>query len=268
MKQGKKMDARMPELRNKLLVLQGEMTAKDFADKLGLSRQTVGFYLSGQRIPDAKTIEQICKRCNVSSDWLLGLSEDRSLHPSAVDELGLPEEAIRFFSELSRTENDELSETVRCVIGNKDFFGLLFKINAFISAKKAEKILGTIREQEMDYFKTVACDSTMGFVLEIRRIILERTLEIAKSGKYSEAVSKAIAAELDMNRQQASTEGLLHFFSIFDMPSLSDLAEYNVSNFFLEFLKKIADEQLESIELPEIHIESILESKGDHNGND
>lgn len=265
MKQGKKTDARMPELRNKLLVLQGEMTAKDFADKLGLSRQTVGFYLSGQRIPDAKTIAQICRLCNVSSDWLLGLSEDRSLHPSAVDELGLPEEAIRSFSELSRTENDELSETVRCVIGNKDFFSLLFKINAFISAKKAGKIIGAISEQEMDYLRTVACDSSMGYVLEVRRAIFEKTLEIAKNGKYGKAVSNSIVAQLDMYRKQDTTEGLLHFF---DMPSLSDLAEYNVNNFFLEFLKKLSDEQLESIDLPEIDIESILKSKGEHNGND
>lgn len=45
-----------------------------FAEFLGISRQSIGFYESGSRLPDAATIKLICEKCNVSADWLLGIN--------------------------------------------------------------------------------------------------------------------------------------------------------------------------------------------------
>ena len=45
---------------------------------MGMSRQTVGFYYNGNRIPDALGIRDIAEKCGVSADWLLGLSNIRS----------------------------------------------------------------------------------------------------------------------------------------------------------------------------------------------
>lgn len=50
------------------------MSQEEFAKHIGISRQSIGFYESGKRVPDANTIKLICEKCNVSSDWLLGLS--------------------------------------------------------------------------------------------------------------------------------------------------------------------------------------------------
>lgn len=66
--------ARFPEFQKAFNELMGDMTIKDFADKLGMSRATVGFYSAGQRIPDALGIKTISETCGVSADWLLGLS--------------------------------------------------------------------------------------------------------------------------------------------------------------------------------------------------
>ena len=68
-------DGRFPTLRKRLVELQGERTQEEFAQEIGISRQTMGFYLRGERIPDSKTLLRICEECNVSADWLLGLSE-------------------------------------------------------------------------------------------------------------------------------------------------------------------------------------------------
>lgn len=38
---------RLPIMKMRLKELQGDMSATDFAKKIGLSRQTVGFYLNG-----------------------------------------------------------------------------------------------------------------------------------------------------------------------------------------------------------------------------
>lgn len=39
-----------------------------------MSRQTVGFYCNGDRIPDALGVKTIAEKCGVSADWLLGLT--------------------------------------------------------------------------------------------------------------------------------------------------------------------------------------------------
>lgn len=65
---------RFPAFREAFLELMGDMTLQEFADKLGMSRATVGFYAAGQRIPDALGVKNIAEKCGVSADWLLGLS--------------------------------------------------------------------------------------------------------------------------------------------------------------------------------------------------
>lgn len=69
---------RFPEFRDAFLELMGDMTLDQFSKKLEMSRATVGFYAAGQRIPDALGLRKIAEKCNVSADWLLGLSETRS----------------------------------------------------------------------------------------------------------------------------------------------------------------------------------------------
>ena len=65
---------RFPAFHTAFLNLMGDMTLQEFADKLEMSRATVGFYAAGKRIPDALGIKTIAEKCNVSSDYLLGLS--------------------------------------------------------------------------------------------------------------------------------------------------------------------------------------------------
>lgn len=72
-------DGRMPifkERFNELFRQLSNGSITEFAKKLDLSRQTVGFYLNGDRIPDIQTLLQICTRCKVSSDWLIGISSE------------------------------------------------------------------------------------------------------------------------------------------------------------------------------------------------
>lgn len=78
MKQPRKEKDRFPEFRERFRELQGTRTNTEFADFLGMSRQTVGFYCNGDRIPDALGIKTIAEKCGVSADWLLGLSTERS----------------------------------------------------------------------------------------------------------------------------------------------------------------------------------------------
>ena len=77
-------------------VLRGKRTQADFASFLEISRPTVGFYENGERTPDVVVLTRICKKCNVSANWLLGLSEYANPESEQITaaELGLTEKAI------------------------------------------------------------------------------------------------------------------------------------------------------------------------------
>lgn len=77
--------ARFPEFQAAFNELMGDMTIEKFAEKIGMSRATVGFYAAGQRIPDALGVKTIAEKCGVSADWLLGRSGGvKELNPDAV----------------------------------------------------------------------------------------------------------------------------------------------------------------------------------------
>ena len=72
------MERRMPVFADRFIELRGKRTQEEFAKFLGISRPTVGFYESGQRIPDALILRQIAEKCNVSADYLLGLTDEKT----------------------------------------------------------------------------------------------------------------------------------------------------------------------------------------------
>ena len=103
MSRAKKEEApRFPEFRAAFLDLMGDMTLQEFADKLGMSRATVGFYAAGKRIPDALGVKTIAEKCNVSTDWLLGLSDykDSKVNGITASDLCMSEDAAKMQSEL------------------------------------------------------------------------------------------------------------------------------------------------------------------------
>jgi len=59
---------------------QGENQV-EFAKRLGISRPTVAQYENEKRIADSEILVQICLKCSVSADWLLGLSDIRFRDP-------------------------------------------------------------------------------------------------------------------------------------------------------------------------------------------
>ena len=99
---------RFPIFKERFRELQGEMSNTEFADFLGMSRQTVGFYLNGNRVPDIIGLEQISSKCNVSADWLLGLSAVKSLDTdckSVCNYTGRSEESVFKLNEASKQKN-------------------------------------------------------------------------------------------------------------------------------------------------------------------
>lgn len=102
---------RFPEFRDAFFELMGDMTLDQFSKKLEMSRATVGFYAAGQRIPDALGLKKIAEKCNVSADWLLGLTKDKQRSPALMDILDISEEAKkRLVDNISREVSEEQIE--------------------------------------------------------------------------------------------------------------------------------------------------------------
>lgn len=64
----------MPKLAEKILEIrkQNDLTQDDFAEKLGVTRQSVSKWEIGQAVPRNSTINKICKEFDVSKSELLG----------------------------------------------------------------------------------------------------------------------------------------------------------------------------------------------------
>ncbi len=119
-------ECRLPVFRDKLKTLQRNMPVKEFAEKLGINRQTLAFYLSGDRIPDAATLLQICEKCEVSADYMLGLSERKheknlALEKECSNYLGLSRESIRHLHAWNSLSNMlKSTETDNALLNEED----------------------------------------------------------------------------------------------------------------------------------------------------
>ncbi|NLI60785.1 MAG: helix-turn-helix transcriptional regulator [Clostridiales bacterium] len=69
---------RLAELR-----MESNMTQKELADRIGLSRGTIGMYEIGRRDPDTDTIIKLTKIFGVSADYLMGLSDIKNPYSNA-----------------------------------------------------------------------------------------------------------------------------------------------------------------------------------------
>ena len=62
-----------------VLFIEQECSVVSFAKKTGITRQAMTNYLTGTNVPDIKRLISIANACNVTTDWLLGLSDVRNV---------------------------------------------------------------------------------------------------------------------------------------------------------------------------------------------
>ncbi len=97
---------------------------KELAAHLGVPDNTISYFCSGKRVPNAEQIIEISKFLGVSSDFLLGLSDNKTTEPklkSACEYTGLNEEAIKFlhdfFNGLHNDSPNEEKEKIKKYTG-------------------------------------------------------------------------------------------------------------------------------------------------------
>lgn len=102
------MDSNIPGSRIKNLRLQNNITPMKLAKYLNISNTTLSQYELGTRRPDYEILKNIAEYFNVSTDYLLGITDSMEKEPPAkrsgefcytFDLSGLPEQVIEQISE-------------------------------------------------------------------------------------------------------------------------------------------------------------------------
>ena len=125
---------RMPifEERFKSLREAMNMTQDAFAEFLGISRPTVGFYEKGSRIPDAEVLCNIAKKCNITSDWLIGLTDQYDADAALVERTtGLSFDAIDMLDKYCAGDENEPRRIMTNAFIASEHFGNM--INSIMS---------------------------------------------------------------------------------------------------------------------------------------
>ena len=89
----------------KYLRVREKMSQAELADKLGVSKSTVGMYELGKREPDFETIEAIADLFNVDMNFLLG-KVGSELSPK--DERDIAKDLNRIMTEIKKGNNGPL----------------------------------------------------------------------------------------------------------------------------------------------------------------
>lgn len=69
------------------------LTQVELAEKLGVSRSTIGMYETGTRNPDSEMLEKIADLFNVDIDYLLGRTNKTTFMPETIGNYYLDDEA-------------------------------------------------------------------------------------------------------------------------------------------------------------------------------
>lgn len=90
-----------------------KLTQLDLANLLNVARSTIGMYELGERNPDTETVVFLSNHFEVSSDWLLGLSDVRNPY---IDKKNMHKNAYLNLSSLSCESIEQIEEYIELLI--------------------------------------------------------------------------------------------------------------------------------------------------------
>lgn len=230
------------------LMDEANIKQEELAQITGKTRQTVSQYVNGISEPGYDTLVKIADFFNVPVDYLLGRTKDRSRNPSAVDELGIPRGFIAWLRSIKIKEEYDrgLTDNIHQIFNNSLFHKLVFQIEYYISAKKAEKIYCNVHET---LYQNNALEYSQLSDEELEEIELtfhDKIMEVTDSGIYSDSVRKAISDQIRLRKN----------FTIFDKVgfqghdpigiNVSEIAAFNINRTIEQLANFIVDTPVEN----------------------
>ena len=129
------------------LMKDHKVTQEDLAGVINRKRQTVAQYVGGISEPPYPVLVEIAKYFNTTTDYLVGRTNDSTLAPSAVDDLGLSECAVAFLKYCNNSQikkrRDHL-HIINAMFSMEDFENLLIHLEDYIALRYADDIYDTV----------------------------------------------------------------------------------------------------------------------------
>ena len=121
------MNERIKELRKSLGITQQE-----FADKLGLKRNTIATYEIGKAVPSDRVVSDLCNKYNVNEKWL------RSGEGEMFASLNRTQQIAQLTADLFKGEKDSFKERLLLALAklNEDEWKVLEKIATDLTKEK------------------------------------------------------------------------------------------------------------------------------------
>ena len=88
------------------------MTIEEFAKEVGISKSSVGYYESQNRVPDIIVAGRMANVLNVSADYLIGRSNARTPKfklKTICDKIGLSDKSVQMLARLKSTNSSPLT---------------------------------------------------------------------------------------------------------------------------------------------------------------
>ena len=267
--QGKGADGRSFGQRLENLIEINNITANELAKKTGISQSAISNYLSSkvEREPNCTTIYTLAKFFSVSADYLLGITSDPNIKKSAVDELGLPSETVRFLHDLAEKQKKGLIGdygfvntlySFLALLDSTDGLMLFHAMKKYIDVVHAQKIVNEIAEKQPPMWEL-----RNG---EIRSVYsLDDILNEKPEKELYRAIEERINANID-------PEGVRHVLSAYcqlaDKDSKKELVAY-LSGFKISNIVKneVYDSLIKVLEVMSTKA-ACSESLGGNHGND
>lgn len=104
----------------RLATLKGAQTVSAFASKCEIAQPMMDRYLKGENTPSGEKIIQICIKNGCSADWLLGLSDCRSITDSSkhntnsLNENGMKKQ-VRYFKQKAEKAVEQATAFLKTV---------------------------------------------------------------------------------------------------------------------------------------------------------
>lgn len=118
------------------LLSDSQISNKEFSKKLGLSHQQIINYTGGNSLPSIQRLLEIAEFFNVSTDYLLGLSNIKNYESDLIQQLKNNEEIYKLVENILSNKNYDLFKNLVEDEVNIDILKILIHLNP----KTKEKI--------------------------------------------------------------------------------------------------------------------------------
>lgn len=217
------------------------MKQKELAKAINVTDNTISYFCSGARVPTTEKLIQISKSLSVTTDFLLGLSDDPEKIPAAADGLCLSATSLKKLRYLAQCDNPDqrYMETTNAFLESNLFNTLIYRIYMCCQANIAEIVYNSTFEDGFDPLNPTHRDQRNA-----------KVIEIANSGKYNSAVSSYLKQMIRFDKEQNTLcdDDSFDFGCTFDRSIIQEIVDKSVNVAFDALMRELISASSRPIE--------------------